>query len=261
MVSMRYEINNTDPEEKKQFIKKMFTAVAPTYDALNRVLSLGIDRLWRRLTVRSLGNMRGKMVLDLCCGTGDLSRNLTRRGARVVSLDFCEEMIRRGLEKKNLLDYCVIADASRLPLCDNSFDAVTIAFGIRNIPDLDRFIAEVRRVLKPGGIFSILELTRPNLKTAGLMYRLYLGMLLPLIGKLISGKMTPYRYLSTTISTFLNPRMLAEHLVRHGFTGTGTVSYTLGVATLINCRNGAKVAVPVSTSRPQATALHPDALH
>jgi len=261
MVSMRYEINNENPGEKKQYIQQMFTAVAPTYDALNRILSLGIDRLWRRSTVRSLGIIRGKLVLDVCCGTGDLSRALSRRGARVVSLDFCEAMVRRGREKKNILDYCIIADGSRLPVKTGSFDAVTVAFGIRNIPDLDHFIDEVRRVLKPGGVFSILELTRPNMKTAGLIYRLYLGVLLPLVGKIVSGRMTPYRYLSETISSFLDPAMLKARLREHGFTDAGTAAYTMGVATRLNCRNGARADNFPPPARPGETTVPASALN
>jgi demethylmenaquinone methyltransferase/2-methoxy-6-polyprenyl-1,4-benzoquinol methylase len=236
MVSIRYEIDNQTPKEKKAFIRRMFTSIVPSYDALNRILSLGIDTLWRRSAVRSLRDVRGKMVLDLCCGTGDLSSILHKKGARVVSLDFCHAMIHRGLAKKNIRDHAVLADASVLPFRSGSFDIITVAFGIRNIPDLDNFISEARRVLKPDGRITILELTRPTWKPAGLFYTLYLAHFLPLIGWMVSGRRTAYRYLSATIATFIDPDMLEERFVKNGFSGVCHFHRTFGIATILKCR-------------------------
>lgn len=234
MVSLRYEINNTDPREKKRFIRAMFTSIVPSYDRLNRILSLGIDRLWRRSAMRLLGDMKGKRALDLCCGTGDLSRILHRQGVRAVSLDFCGEMVRRGIDAGNIRGAAVIADASVLPFADVSFDILTIAFGIRNIPDIDNFIDEARRVLESGGVLMILELTRPKNPVIGFLYSLYLEKILPLVGWLVSGERTAYRYLSRTIATFIDPRELAERFAKKGFT-CRKFSKTFGIATILIC--------------------------
>ncbi len=237
-VNIHYEIDNSAPEAKKRFIRKMFTSIVPSYDALNRILSLGIDTLWRHSAIRSLGDIKGKLALDLCCGTGDLSKILDKKGARVVSLDFCHAMIEKGMEKNNLGGCSVVADASVLPFASDTFDVITIAFGIRNIPDLDNFIAETRRVLKPGGSLAILELTRPERRITGFFYGIYLTRFLPFIGWMISGRRVAYRYLSATISTFIDPDMLEKRFAECGFSETGHSHRTFGVATILKCYKG-----------------------
>ena len=238
MVNLRYEIDNGNPAEKKRFIRRMFDSISPSYDSLNGILSLGIDSLWRRSAVHSLGNIEGSLVLDLCCGTGDMTGLLRREGAHVVSVDFSAAMIARGIAKSNIEGGAVIADACMLPFREESFDAMTVAFGVRNIPDIERFIAEARRVLKAGGLLEILELTRPRTAVTGFLYRIYLSRIIPLLGGLISGRRLAYRYLSESISTFIEPGRLAALLSRHGFTTESRRRHTFGVATIMLCRRG-----------------------
>lgn len=237
-MDLRYEIDGCNPAEKKRFIRRMFDSISPSYDSLNGILSLGIDSLWRRSAVHLLGNIEGSHVLDLCCGTGDMTWLLRGKGARVVSVDFSAAMIARGIANSNIKGGAVIADACMLPFREESFDAMTIAFGVRNIPDIERFIAEARRVLKAGGLLEILELTRPGTAIMGFLYRIYLSFIVPVVGGLISGRRVAYRYLSETISTFIEPDRLAALLSRHGFTTESRRRHTLGVATTMLCRRG-----------------------
>ena len=234
MVSLRYEIDNESPDEKKRFIRAMFSSIVPAYDRLNRILSMGIDVAWRRSAVRSLGDIAGKAVLDLCCGTGDLSKALSKKGARVVSLDFCPAMIERGIRRGAIRGSAVVADASRLPFRDDSFDMLTIAFGIRNIPDLDNFIRETKRVLKDHGTLLILELTRPERRLMARLHHLYLKRVLPVVGWMVSGRLTAYRYLSKTIQTFIDPETLEARFAAHGFACAHT-HHTMGIATIVEC--------------------------
>ncbi len=233
---LRYRINNDRPEEKKRLIKQLFDSIVPTYDVLNRVLSFGIDLGWRRSLVRAAGDMRGKNVLDLCCGTGDLSRLLYEKAGNVFSLDFSIPMILKGIEKNWIKGWSVSADACWLPFKDNAFHVITIAFGVRNIPDIKNFVSEAGRVMKPKGKLIILELTRPDNIFIGFVYKLYFTKLLPLLGGVISGNFKAYRYLSGTISTFIDPVDFREMLIRGGFKNIKLYRKTFGVASIIMCR-------------------------
>jgi demethylmenaquinone methyltransferase/2-methoxy-6-polyprenyl-1,4-benzoquinol methylase len=230
-----YEINNKNPEEKKRFIKNLFDSIVPTYDILNHLLSMGTDMLWRRNIFRHINDVQNKNAIDLCCGTGDLSLLLHQKGAKVFSLDFSMNMLQKGLGKKAIKDYPVSGDASLLPCKDNLFSAATIAFGIRNIPDIDNLIKEVFRVLTSGGEFVILELVRPENPIIKSLYSFYLNKLLPFIGGIVSGEKTAYKYLSGTISTFLDPDDLQSILEKYGFKNICHYRQTFGVATIIVC--------------------------
>ncbi len=233
-----YEINNKTPEEKKRFIQDLFDSIVPTYDLLNHVLSMGTDVLWRRNIFRHINNVRDKKAIDLCCGTGDLSLLLHKKGADVVSLDFSMNMLQRGIRKKALKGDPVSADAGLIPFKDNTFSAATIAFGIRNIPDIDNFIKDVFRVLSPGGQLAILELVRPENKIVRVFYSFYLHKLLPFIGGMISGEKTAYNYLSKTIATFIDQPELKRMLKQYGFDSVTFYPQTFGVATIIVCEKG-----------------------
>lgn len=235
MKKYTYRIDNNNPSERKRHIRGMFDSIVPTYDFLNRLLSMGIDKGWRRRLVRDL-SCRDKTVLDLCCGTGDLSRLLSSDGCRVVSLDFSLEMLRTGKRRGWLKDRIVNGDATCLPFRNSCFDGLTIAFGIRNIPDIDRFITETLRVLKPGGRLMILELTRPRGRVASFGYNLYLRCVLPVVGGIVSRKLSAYRYLSGTIATFLDREKLAGLLLKGGYSHVEQVEFTLGVSTMFSCR-------------------------
>ena len=234
--NIKYEVNNENPWKRKQFIRTMFDSIVPTYDLLNHVLSFGTDVIWRRDLAKKTGAGENELVVDLCCGTGDVSSLLTKRKIKTVSLDFSLEMLQRGVKKGALVDSLVMGDACVLPFPNDTFDAATIAFGIRNIPDLDRFMIETHRVLKPGGSLIILELVRPENRAIAFLYSIYLGKVLPVIGGILSRRPQAYRYLSQTISTFVRPQELKDMLKSHGFTSLQQFTKTLGVAAIIVCR-------------------------
>ncbi len=230
-----YEINNDDPSEKKRYIRSMFDSIVPTYDLLNRVLSGGIDNFWRKDLVKMTAGPESKRILDLCCGTGDLTRQLVKGGGELFSLDFSFNMLKKGVEKGWLTGENISADAGMLPFKNESFDFLTIAFGIRNIPDVDVFLGESLRVLKPGGRLLILELTRPENVIVRFFYNLYLTKILPFIGGILSGKREAYGYLAGSISTFLDRDTLIERIKIAGFKSVDYKKKTFGVATIYIC--------------------------
>ncbi len=232
---LKYTLENRDPSERKRFIRKTFDTIVPTYDLLNRILSLGIDMHWRRFAAKKVDNIRGQSLLDLCCGTGDFTRVFRKKGAEVTSLDFSLPMLQKGTTKTNLAQ-AVAADASQLPFRDESFAILSIAFGIRNIPDLTNFISETYRVLKKGGVLVILELTRPRFAVLRFIHRIYLQTLVPLLGRVISGRSEAYRYLPGTIVTFVDPNALEEMFLRGGYTRTDKYYKTFGTVTVLICR-------------------------
>jgi len=234
--SVSYEINNRNPEEKKRFVQRLFDSIVPTYDLLNHVLSMGTDMLWRRNIFRHINNIEGRRAIDLCCGTGDLSLLLHKNGAKVVSLDFSINMLKRGIAKKALKGRPISADACLIPFKDNTFTVASIAFGIRNIPDIDNFIKDVFRILVPGGQLAILELVRPKNKIVRMLYSFYLGTILPFIGGVISGRKAAYEYLSKTIFTFIDQLDLKDMLEKYGFCDVAFYPQTFGVATIIVCQ-------------------------
>ena len=230
-----YKIDNINPEEKKRFIRKLFDSIVPTYDLLNHVLSFGTDLLWRRNIFKHLKSVNNAHTIDLCCGTGDVSLLMSKRGAKVVSLDFSMNMLKKGIRKKAIKGRPVSADACHIPFRDNTFSVATIAFGIRNIPDINYFIKEVFRVLTPGGRLAILELVRPENRVIRTLYLFYLNTVLPFIGGVISGRKSAYNYLSKTIATFIDQPDLQKMLQRYGFIHITGHPQTLGIATIIIC--------------------------
>lgn len=213
----------------------MFDSIVPTYDLLNHVLSFGTDILWRKNIFRHTKKIKGKTVIDICCGTGDLSLILYNKGSKVVSLDFSLNMLEKGVTKNALRGHPVSADACWMPFKSNSFALATIAFGIRNIPDIDNFIQDVFRILAPGGELAILELVRPENRIIGKIHYYYLGAMLPLIGGIISGRKLAYQYLAKTINTFIDQSELKTMLKKYGFKNVAFYPQTLGVATIIVC--------------------------
>jgi len=228
-----YKLNNENPDERKKEIRKMFDGIVPTYDFLNHFLSAGIDRGWRKFLIKKVAPLKGKMILDLCCGTGDLSRILSE--SEIHSLDFSIPMLQKGKAKGWLGENTFAGDAGNLPVKDSVMDVVTIAFGIRNIPDLDNFMVECNRVLKNNGKLMVLELTRPRLKVVGLFYRFYLGFFLPFVGGIVSRKKNAYKYLAGTINTFPDPPILKERFIDNGFSTVEIFPLTFGIASLIIC--------------------------
>ena len=194
-------------------VRHMFDRIAPVYDAMNRLMSAGLDRRWRVATAEAVVR-EGDRVLDVCCGTGDLSIAAREVGGEVTGLDFSEPMLARAREKNPEIEW-ISGDALVLPFADGSFDAATVGFGVRNLADLERGLAELRRILKPGGRLAILEITRPK----GLLapfYRLWFDGVIPLAGKVLPGG-SAYSYLPASVRRFPAPEGLAKLLDESGF--------------------------------------------
>ena len=190
----------------------MFDRIAPVYDAMNRLMTAGLDRRWRRLTAELV--RPGDRVLDACCGTGDLAIACARAGGRVTGLDFSERMLERARRKAPRLEW-VAGDLLALPFADASFDAATVGFGVRNVEDLERALAELRRVLRVGGRVGILEITRPRGVLAP-FYRVWFDGVVPLLGKLLPGG-SAYTYLPASVRRFPEPDQLAGLIASAGF--------------------------------------------
>jgi ubiquinone/menaquinone biosynthesis methyltransferase len=196
-VTVSYESGQLAPDA----VRRMFDRIAPVYDAMNRTMTAGLDRRWRRLTAKAVVSP-GDSVLDACCGTGDLAIACARAGGRVTGLDFSEPMLERARRKDPGLEW-VRGDLLALPFADASFDAATVGFGVRNVDDLQRALAELRRVLRAGGRIGILEITRPR----GLLapfYRFWFDGVVPLLGKLLPGG-SAYTYLPASGRRFPGP--------------------------------------------------------
>jgi demethylmenaquinone methyltransferase/2-methoxy-6-polyprenyl-1,4-benzoquinol methylase len=227
-----------DQSEQRRFVREMFTAIAPRYDLLNRLLSLGIDRRWRRAAVDRLGweARPDGLYLDACAGTLDLAAELARRrsfAGRVVGADFSARMLRLGAGKARPdVVRPAAADALELPFPDGSFDGAMVAFGVRNLTDLGAGLAELARVLKPGARLVILEFTTPAWAPFRALYLFYFHRLLPLIGRAVSGHPTAYSYLPASVSAFPAPDALLEALGTAGFRDGGYSLLTGGIAAL-----------------------------
>jgi demethylmenaquinone methyltransferase/2-methoxy-6-polyprenyl-1,4-benzoquinol methylase len=194
-------------------VRGMFDRIAPVYDAMNRIMTAGLDRRWRRLTAEAV-TRPGARVLDACCGTGDLALACARAGARVTGLDFSERMLERARRKGPELEW-VQGDALALPFADGSFDGATVGFGVRNLADVELGLRELRRVLRPGGRVGVLEITRPR----GLLkhfYRLWFDGVVPLLGKVLPGG-AAYTYLPASVRRFPGPEDLSALLRGAGF--------------------------------------------
>jgi demethylmenaquinone methyltransferase/2-methoxy-6-polyprenyl-1,4-benzoquinol methylase len=227
------------PDKTPARIAGMFDSIAPRYDLLNHVLSAGMDRVWRDRAVDALALPANARVLDLCTGTGDLAMATVHRaaGATVVGIDFAGEMLRfaRAKTREASLDpriSLVRGDATCIPLADRSCDAATMAFGIRNVAEPERALAELARVLKPGSRLAILEFGQPRIPGIRTLYSWYFRYLLPLVGRLISKHRSAYSYLPASVGTFPPPAEFAETLSATGFSQVRTVPLTFGIVYL-----------------------------
>ncbi|MCS7066691.1 MAG: bifunctional demethylmenaquinone methyltransferase/2-methoxy-6-polyprenyl-1,4-benzoquinol methylase UbiE [Fimbriimonadales bacterium] len=222
-------------EVRRQYVRDIFASIAPRYDLLNAILSLALHHRWRQSVVRMLELTPTARVLDVCTGTGDLALQIARHigpAGEVVALDFCEPMLLRAREKArqqglNHIRY-VPADALQLPFAAETFDAVTIAFGLRNLIDKQAAFREMARVLKPGGRAAVLELTRPLGTSTRLLYDLYALHLLPRIGKWLSYG-DAYYYLPMSIHHHEDRATIAEYMGQAGFAPVCYRDLTLGV--------------------------------
>jgi demethylmenaquinone methyltransferase/2-methoxy-6-polyprenyl-1,4-benzoquinol methylase len=224
--------------QRDLFIKNIFSTVAPYVDSLSSGFSFGFDHLWRRRAVARSGIREGDRVLDVCAGTGELARLLSQKvgaSGSVTGADFCAEMLDLAREKcgtRCLNLTFILSDAKTLPFRDNTFDAVTVAFGMRNIPDTSLALRELKRVLKPGGIFLCLELTRPRVRWFRLIYEWYVFQVMPFIAKQVVKTAAPYLYLPRSINAFYPPDEFKSLITRCGYSGVTVDSLTMGIATI-----------------------------
>lgn len=223
-------------------IREMFARVAPRYDLLNHLLSGSLDRIWRRRLARSLAAVLapGSRILDLCCGTGDQSEALRRRGFRVVAADFCLPMLALARPKfardRGPRPEPLNADALALPLPDAGFDAATVSFGLRNVADLDGALAELARVVRPGGELAVLEFTVPAWQPLRSLYLFYFRRLLPRLGAVVSGDGSAYAYLPESVLDFPQREGFLERLHRAGFGAGSFTSLSGGILCLYRAR-------------------------
>jgi demethylmenaquinone methyltransferase / 2-methoxy-6-polyprenyl-1,4-benzoquinol methylase len=233
------DIESASKVEQARRVREMFGTIASRYDLLNHVLSGNVDKRWRRVVSNSLNATlpQGETtILDVACGTGDLSFTLLEGGqSRIVGIDFCRPMLQIANSKAARHGFevpFVEGDALELPFTDRSFDAVTIAFGLRNLTSVETGFKELLRVLKPGGRIAVLEFSKPVAPVLRTLFRFYFTRLLPLFGGLISGSMSAYQYLPDSVQRFPDQRELALMMEQAGFTEVTFENLTGGIAAL-----------------------------
>ena len=220
-------------------VREMFAGIAGRYDLLNHVLSLNIDKRWRRIVsaeLRSILDDPNARVLDVACGTGDLSLELNRGSkAKVIGTDFCRPMLAFAKTKSeneaHTIPY-IEGDAMGLPFSNGEFDAVTIAFGLRNLANVSEGLKELRRILKPGGRLAVLEVSAPIVPCFGQLFNFYFSHVLPRIGGAVSGSRGAYEYLPDSVSKFPNQKKLAALMESTGFETVKYKNLTGGIAAL-----------------------------
>ncbi len=236
------EVSNRRGAEAKHrnATRGMFERIAKSYDRLNRLLSIGIDQRWRSRAVALAAQAPAGPLLDLCAGTMDMTALLVRArpGDRVVAVDFSPVMLELGRRKATSAEV-VEADVTNLPFANGTFSAVVCAFGVRNLADPIADLREVPRVLRPGGLFVTLELFRPTLLAARAFHRAYAGLILPLVGGLISGDRGAYRYLARSMAGFLRRDQYERGLLQLGFENIYGFDLSWGVASIVSARRTA----------------------
>jgi len=223
---------------KKEQVAKMFDNISKEYDGLNRVISFGIDIKWRKKVVEIIGKTNPNSILDIATGTGDLAINLAQTNAsKIIGLDISEGMLKVGRKKIKKLNLdntieMVFGDSEKIPFKENSFDAITVAFGVRNFENLEKGLSEIYRVLKTGGIFVVLETSIPTKTPYKQGYHFYSTKILPLIGKLFSRDKSAYKYLSDSAATFPHGKAFNNILQKTGFIAIENKPQTFGVASI-----------------------------
>ncbi|MFV8322259.1 bifunctional demethylmenaquinone methyltransferase/2-methoxy-6-polyprenyl-1,4-benzoquinol methylase UbiE [Flavobacterium sp. LB3P21] len=223
---------------KKEQVAKMFDTISGNYDNLNRVISFGIDIKWRKKVLQIVSKSNPKVILDIATGTGDLAILMAQTNAeKIIGLDISAGMLEVGVKKiaaKNLSNTIemILADSENMPFEDNYFDAITVAFGVRNFENLEKGLAEILRVLKPNGVFVILETSVPDKTPYKQGYSFYTKNILPLIGKVFSKDDVAYGYLSESAAAFPYGEALNNILRKIGFINVVALPQTFGVATI-----------------------------
>lgn len=227
---------------KKAQVARMFDNISGNYDRLNHLLSLGIDRIWRRKAINHLRPFQPKSILDVATGTADFAIAAgTLPGSTVTGVDISEGMLEAGRVKirKLKLDHRIrleSGDSENLPFADNSFDAVIVAFGVRNFENLDRGLQEINRVLKPGGNFVVLEISEPDTFPWKQLFSLYFRGILPLTGRIISGDPRAYSYLPESVAAFPRGKEFIGRMTRTGFSACDWKPLTFGTCALYTGR-------------------------
>jgi demethylmenaquinone methyltransferase/2-methoxy-6-polyprenyl-1,4-benzoquinol methylase len=240
---MSEKVENITPystsSAKHEQVRSMFNSIAPTYDLMNRLMTFGIDKRWRSLTVKAVRNSGAKKILDIATGTGDLAIKLAKEidGSRITGVDLSEGMVEIGVEKvkqAGLSDRVRLttADALNLPFAENSFDAITVAYGVRNFEHLDQGYAEMLRVLRPGGMLCVLELTPPSSWLVKPFYAVYTRCVIPVIGRLLSSDKRAYTYLPESIAAVPARGDMLKLMCDAGFSQSHYTSLTFGVCTI-----------------------------
>jgi demethylmenaquinone methyltransferase / 2-methoxy-6-polyprenyl-1,4-benzoquinol methylase len=224
---------------KKEQVAEMFDNIAPKYDFLNHFLSFGIDKIWRRRAIRLIKPFKPSEILDVATGTGDLAiEAIKNSGAkRITGIDISGEMLAAGKAKLKALglDQQIIlkkGDSEKLEFADAAFDAVTVAFGVRNFEDPERGLIEIHRVLKTGGVLCVLEFSKPRVFPVKQLYNFYSHQILPLIGRLISRDYSAYSYLPESVREFPDGMDFIHLLEKTGFKRTNEYRQTIGIATI-----------------------------
>ena len=215
-----------------QRVRWMFGAIAHRYDLANHLLSCGADFSWRKRAAAIVANWRPQKIVDLATGTGDLALVLKKAlpHAKIVGVDFSEPML--AIARAKGLEETILADAMQLPFADCSLDCVTIAFGLRNLPDYAGALREMHRVLAPGGHVLVLEFSLPQLSILRAIYRLYLHRCLPLFGALLTGEKAAYSYLGNSIEEFPGGESMLRLMGSSGFTNASVEPLTAGIVTI-----------------------------
>ena len=225
-----------DGHEKKEFVRNMFDDISSSYDFLNHFLSLGIDIYWRKKFIRKLNIKTNNIILDVACGTGDISFEIEKKYSTIVTgLDISPNMIKiaknkskkRGLNKINF----IVGDAEDLPMENNSIDKITISYGFRNISNYDKALSEFYRVLKPGGKLGILEFSSPHSKIVGSLFKIYFHYILPKVASLFS-RSDAYRYLPESVDFFPSRKNICDKIINSGFKEAIYTDLTFGISSI-----------------------------
>lgn len=223
---------------KKEQVAEMFNNISGNYDGLNRVISLGIDQSWRKKVVQLVGENNPKQILDIATGTGDLAlMMMSLNPDKITGLDISEGMLNVGKQKVKNAGLSgkiemIVGDSENMPFDDNTFDAITVSFGVRNFENLDKGLQEIVRVLKPGGKFVVLETSNPTKTPFKQGYKLYTNIFLPIVGRLFSKDKVAYSYLSESANSFPFGKAFNNILEKNGFKEANNLPVTFGVASI-----------------------------
>ncbi len=240
---MAYKVEKVNPynpdQPKKDQVRRMFDKIAPSYDRMNGAMSLGIDNYWRYDALKVLRKYPHKELLDIATGTGDFAILAQKilQPEKITAVDISEGMMNIGKEKvkakglQHIINF-EVEDCANLTFADNSFDAATVAFGVRNFEEIDRSFREVLRVLRPGGVFLFLELTTPQETPMKQLYTTYTQYVMPVLSGILATEQRAYSYLPESIAAFPQGREMMLILKKNGFTNIRLRRYTLGIATL-----------------------------